>query len=486
MESQSLFPGRVTRRSFTERAAAGLLVGSLGALNGSRALGASLSWDLPGLEGQLLTDVADRQSIASDWGYRLHHVPLSVLRPKTSRDVAQMVAYANKQGIKIAMRGQGHSISGQAQVENGIVIDSSTLNSIILRDDFTLDAQPGALWGDVAKAALTRGLTPPVMVDCMMLTVGGTLSVGGTGEMGYRFGTQVDHVAELDIVTGTGELLTCSPELNSGLFRMTLAGLGQCGIIVRARLRLIPAPKYVASRTLTYDDLDAFLKDQGHLTTVDELNLLNGSVLREAGRDRFLLIAGSFVADAAEGDRPPAWTAGLRHKSENGPTIMPYWEYLNRRTALLIPLIARAKADKIPNPAIAATFPEASVRSFLNYMLFTPEAYVGIYWLEVSPKVTARHTQPLQKMPLGNLSYEVRMQRRASAAHAPDHQAMLAANEALVPRIRDAGGKIYPPFAPVLSHDDWRSHFGDTWPRLAAAKQQFDPKNVLTPGPGIF
>ncbi len=64
---------------------------------------------------------------------------------------------------------------------------------------------------------------------------------------------------------------------------------------------------------------------------------------------------------------------------------------------------------------------------------------------------------------------------------------MLAANEALLPRLRAAGGKIYPPFAPVLSHKGWQEHYGsDTWPRFAAAKKQFDPKNVLTPGAGIF
>jgi FAD/FMN-containing dehydrogenase len=457
-------------------------MGGMGVLKGSWAHGASLRGELPSLDAALLVDDAARQSVAIDWGYHFRRIPLAVLRPKTVNDVVKSVAYANRQGIKIAMRGRGHSLSGQSQVENGIVIDSSTLNAVTLRDNDTLDAQPGALWGDVAKAALARGLTPPVMVDAMTLTVGGTLSVGGNGGMGYRYGTQVDHVVELDVVTGTGELLTCSPEHNSELFRMTLAGLGQCGIIVRARLRLIRAPKYVASRTLTYDDMDAFLADQARLTTVDELNLLNGSVTREPGRTQFLLIAGSYVDDAAAGNRPSAWTVGLQHKSEGSVTTTPYWDYLDSNTAVL----ARAKEGKIPNPAITATLPDSSVRQFLNYMLSTPEAYIGIWLLAVSPKVTARHTQPLQKMPAGNLSYELQIKRRASADNAPDHQAMLAANEALLPQVRKAGGKIYPPFAPILSHEDWRAHYGDTWPRFAAAKQQFDPRNILTPGFGVF
>jgi cytokinin dehydrogenase len=212
-------------------------------------------------------------------------------------------------------------------------------------------------------------------------------------------------------VTGSGELLTCSPELNSELFRMSLAGLGQCGVIVRARVRLIPAPGYVATHTLTYDDMDEFLGDQGRLTTAAGLNLINGAVVREPNRTQFLLLAGSYVASTAEGKRSPGWIAGVRHKAEEKPTIVTFWDYLDRRTALL----TRATESKEPNPAIVATLPDATVRSFLNYILYDPEAFAGIWMFEVSPKVTARHTQPLQKMPSGKLSYELRMQRRASA-----------------------------------------------------------------------
>jgi FAD/FMN-containing dehydrogenase len=156
---------------------------------------------MPPLDGEWLVDEASRQSVAVDWGFQIHRTPGAVLRPKSVGDVARMVAYANQRGLKIAMRGRGHSVYGQAQVENGIVIDSSTLSTVLLHDGDILDAEPGALWGDVAKAAATQGRTPPVMVDAMMLTVGGTLSVGGTGETSYRFGAQVDNVLELDVVT---------------------------------------------------------------------------------------------------------------------------------------------------------------------------------------------------------------------------------------------------------------------------------------------
>ena len=87
-----------------------------------------------------------------------------------------------------------------------------------------------------------------------------------------------------------------------------LAGLGQCGIIVRARLRLIRAPKLVSMRALVYDELDSFLEDQARLTTAESLGPMSGEAIREPnGHVRFVLHAGSFVESADDG-RHPTWT----------------------------------------------------------------------------------------------------------------------------------------------------------------------------------
>lgn len=45
--------------------------------------------------------------------------------------------------------------------------------------------------------------------------------------------------------SGKGELMTCSALKNSELFYAALGGLGQFGIITRARIALEPAPKRV-------------------------------------------------------------------------------------------------------------------------------------------------------------------------------------------------------------------------------------------------
>jgi FAD/FMN-containing dehydrogenase len=117
----------------------------------------------------------------------------------------------------------------------------------------------------------------------------------------------------------------------------------------------------------------------------------------------------------------------------------------------------------------------------------TPEASAGIWRIEIFPINTSRFTQPLHKVPAGALAFTLRLQRSASANGAPDHEAMLAANQTLVSRLQVAGGKVYPPFSPILSREQWQKHYGpETWRRFAAAKKRFDPANVLTPGAGVF
>lgn len=477
--------GSTTRRSFVQLSGAAALLAGSAELNKPWAQTArSLARNWPDLDGQLLFDDGVRQANAVDNGRHVRRLPLAVLRPRSVDDVVRMVAHANRHGLKIAMRGQGHSQYGQSQVEDGIVIESSTLNALRWDGSDAVDAEPGVLWGEVAKATLAQGRIPPVMPDAMMLTVGGTLSIGGIGETTYRYGAQVDNVLELEIVTGAGELVTCSPERNSELFAMTLAGVGQCGIILRARLRLVPASKMVAIRTLVYDDMDSFLTDQARLAAADTLGPLNGRAIREQdGRTRFHLFAGSFVDTAQEAGRPPSWMSGPRFNSEQPMTTIPHWNYLDRRTAN----VTAQRTRGFTNASLVASLPDDAVRPFVAHVLSTPEAFSGIWTFEISVKIPARHTRPLQKMPAAPVAYELRMQRRTAVTDDAVLKSMLTANHSLLARVLASGGAIYPAYCPILSREQWQVHFGaDTWKRFAAAKKRFDPNNVLTPGAGIF
>ena len=232
-----------TRRSFL-RTAAALAVPGFGPSQGARTPRISLPTPLPHIDGAFLVTEEILRAASDDFGHGVGRVPLAVLRPGSIADLARVVRYANRHGLGVAMRGRGHCVYGQAQVDRGIVIDSSALKGMRW-DGRDVTVEAGALWDDVARETLAKGRIPPVMPQMVLLTVGGTLSVGGIGEMSFRSGAQVDQVVSLDVVTGTGELVSCSASRNAELFQMTLAGMGQCALIGRARLRLTAAPSEI-------------------------------------------------------------------------------------------------------------------------------------------------------------------------------------------------------------------------------------------------
>ena len=97
----------------------------------------------------------------------------------------------------------------------------------------SVEAEAGARWSSVLGATLPLGLTPPVLTDYLELSVGGTLSAGGVGGASPHYGAQVDNVLELEVVTGAGQRVVCSPAQAPELFYAVLAGLGQCAALGR-------------------------------------------------------------------------------------------------------------------------------------------------------------------------------------------------------------------------------------------------------------
>lgn len=261
---------------------------------------------------------------------------------------------------------------------------------------------------------------------------------------------------------------------------MTLAGMGQCALIVAARLQLAAAPAEIAVRRLIYKDVDDLLSDAATLATSGAVDTIGAELTTSPAGWSLELNVGSFLSVP---DRDvPALPAGLRFRGDDRAQAKPFGDYLARRTRS----VAMAAASGQPNPALILTLGAAAARSFVADVLVNPEVALGVWRIEVLPLVTSRFRRPLYPMPDDVLAFTVRLQRRASARDAPDHQAMLNVNEALVRKLVPTGAKVYPPFAPLLSPGDWRRHYGTVWPRFAAAKRRYDPRRVLTPGAAIF
>jgi len=441
---------------------------------------------LPPLDGTLSTDPASLAAAADDFGHMIHRTPVAVLRPGSVEDVVKMVRFAREHGIKVASRGKGHTAFGQSQADAGVVIDMGTLNQIhsIEADRAVVDA--GVVWRDLLLATIPLGLTPPVLTDYTRLTIGGTLSVGGISGRSYQHGAQVDNVLELQVVTGEGELVTCSETANRKLFEAALAGLGLCAVIVRATLRLIPAKERAQTLRVFYPDAPAMLADLRFLMNEERFAHIRGmSVTTPAGGFAFFIECTSFYTSV--GELPVNPLEGL-HAIPGAEQVedLTYFEYTDLVVKLIDALDA-AGLGGFPHPWLDLFVPDSKIDAFasqtiaaLDPSLFLPGSLILFF-----PFRRSRLTRPMLRVPDEEIFFLFDILRTIP----PDPavvDAVLAENRNLYEQSRDLGGKFYTISAVQMDSHDWKTHFQNFWGHLLSEKRRHDPDNVLGPGPGVF
>jgi hypothetical protein len=307
--------------------------------------------------------------------------------------------------------------------------------------------------------------------------------VGGVSGRSYLHGAQVDNVLELQVVTGEGELVTCSESSNRALFEAALAGLGLCAVIVRATIRLIPAGAHARTLRLFYPDVTAMLADLRTLIRAERFDHIRGMSVATPGGFAFFIEATHFYTSPAELPANP--TQGLNFIPGSEQTEdLTYFEY----TDLVVKLIDQLDAAGLggfPHPWLDLFVPDSRIDGFasqtiasLDPSLFLPGSLILFY-----PFVKSRLTRPLLSVPDEETFFLFDILRTVP------HEAVdsvLAENRRLYEQSRDLGGKSYTISAVPMSPHDWREHFRPFWGRLVSQKSKHDPDNVLGPGPGVF
>lgn len=447
---------------------------------------------LSGLDGQLLTDAETLALAGDDYGHIIHKSPCAVLVPGSIDDIIKAVNFARAQGIKIGgTRGLGdglsHSTQGQAQVEAGILIDMSALSTIheINADDALVDA--GVRWNQLLQATVPLGKSPPTLTDYIDLSIGGTLSVGGIGGQAFRHGLQVDNVLELDVVTGKGRLITCSPTKRPLLFNAVRAGLGQFGIIVRARVRLVPVAPQVRVYAALYSDVHTLTADQLLLIDDGRFDYVEGSASPDgSGGWTYALEAGKYF-DPASPPNDAVQLAGLSYNAGTATTTdSSYYDFANR----LAPTVAFLKsigAWGLPHPWLNIFLPSAEAPSFIEDVLADSTLNeVGQGPVLLYPVNRSKLLTPFFRAPSTPQLFIFSILRNAVPPTTAQIDALVAANRTIYEECVSVGGKRYPIDSVPMSQADWQEHFSPLWPLFLLCKTEFDPDNVLAPGQGIF
>jgi cytokinin dehydrogenase len=451
---------------------------------------------VPALDGSLHVDLATRRRCAGDAGRISTGLPAAVLRPGSAADVARMVGYCRRHRIPVAARGLGNTTGGQGLVPDGVVVESRALAGVRpigaaggpSPGSAAATVGAGATWLELARAADPHGLAIPAATGYLDLTVGGTLSVGGIPPA-VACGAQVDHVHELEVVTGDGVLRRCSPTTDRELFEAVLAGLGQFGIVTEATVGLVPAPATVRGWSIPYRDPSAFFADLRTLVRRGEVTEVFGDWWRpgEAGEVHHL---NAFAFAGPDG--PPDGAHVLRGLTADPAAAVVrdagYLEHVTRIDAAVAELRAELGWDALAKPWLTGWLPDSRVEAVVGEVLsgLAPHDVGRGGFVLLYTHRRAALTRPSLRLPAPDGSDLVHLFTVMTAgppgADAGFAAAMRERNRRLLDLVVGAGGTHYPIGTVAVGAEGWRAHYGDRWPHLVALKHRYDPAGILTPG----
>lgn len=455
------------------------------------------------LGDRILLDEEVRSLYRSDFGRMVDRLPGAVARCTSAEEVAEVVRFCRERRIPIVTRGQAHTQSGQATTDVGVVVDTSSMQVIHEIDEAgeTATVDSGVIWRDLVRATNEKGLVPRVLTNNLGVSIGGTVSMAGLGVASFRYGTQADNVDELQVVTGAGEIVTCSREQNRELFDMVRCSLGQFGIITRAKVRLRPIKAMVRKYYLLYDDLGKLMEDSRKVmdpsnATFSSLEswctpcfqgikkIGEGMELREGVQTfAYWMFPLHLTVEYDAGQEPDdaAVLQGLtpyKHLETSDFTMLEFCE----RMVPVFTLWRRSGYWDMAHPWMETTLPWDTAREYIESVLaITPPQALGpgghvLLW----PARTASSDVPLFMHPEGE--YVMGWGILPGVPQEFLDLALPQLDMASELSIHYGGKRYLSGYVTFDTAEKWAGHYGDQWERVCRAKKQFDPDGILAQG----
>ena len=428
-----------------------------------------------------------------NYGRIFQWTPRFVVQPANQKDVSALIAFCRQHKLHLTNRGSAHSQSQLAINQDGVLADMKGMNRIGAVDEknMTVDVEPGVVWRDLVHHLKKWNLVPKVLTNNLGVTIGGTLSMAGIGVASFKYGSQGDNVAEMDVVTGDGKLVTCSPDSNPDLFWGVIAGLGSFGIITRARLQLRRMKTMSRTYYLLYDDLRAFLEDARGAMDEQKWDHLEswGAPCAQGTRP----VAGKrqvfakwfypfhLTVEYDEGHPPDdaKMLAGLRPYDNLYTDDCPTIDFLERMVPVF-ELWKKAGTWEFMHPWIECILPWETAADCMEQVLSDtpPGIQVGGHVLIWPAKGTTSRSKNFMVPEGENLVGFGLLPAIPQKFWGEMSERLENVSRMMIM----FGAKRYLSGWVNFTPDEWKEHFGARWDEMVALKKRFDPDFILNPG----
>ena len=148
---------------------------------------------------------------------------------------------------------------------------------------------------DLVAATLPHSCIPSVVPQLKSITIGGAISGVGIESSSFKYGLVHETVLEMEILTGNGELLLCSPTNEySDLFFGMPNSYGTLGYVLKLKVKVIDTKPYVRLEHTRYSNIDSYFEHLRRLC-VQDLNFLDGAIFAP---DQAYVTTGTFTDHA--------------------------------------------------------------------------------------------------------------------------------------------------------------------------------------------
>jgi FAD/FMN-containing dehydrogenase len=157
------------------------------------------------------------------------------------------------------------------------------------------DVEGMTTYEELGNETLKYGLLPTVVPQLKTITIGGAVSGLGIESSSFRYGLVHETVEEMEILLGDGSIVLCSRERNPDLFFGFPNSYGTLGYVLRLKVKLIPAKKYVQLRHIRFTGPEEFFSHIQSICAASGFDYIDGVVFN---RSEMYVTTGEFTDQA--------------------------------------------------------------------------------------------------------------------------------------------------------------------------------------------
>lgn len=177
--------------------------------------------------------------------------PLSVRRPATREEVAEVLRSAARDGLTVVPWGGGVSLARERAPERyDVALDLTALDRVVeyQPEDMTVTAECGVTLGTLRETLAAHGQELPLEgTRAERATLGGLLAANASGPRRLRFGAPRDRILGAHFALADGTLARSGGRVvknvaGYAIHRLLCGSRGGLAVLLEASLKLAPAP----------------------------------------------------------------------------------------------------------------------------------------------------------------------------------------------------------------------------------------------------